>query len=251
LRSGPAIECANRAGWAGAKTYPVQGYAVCPLFSPAEVGVLREAVTTHMARVADALWKPVADTAPDEPFDRRIEVLAETDRSCAQLLATAAATDAHNAPEVAALAHDARIDRLAEELASCRIVDRIFRFRLNSSAFPKQRQAWHSDVSRLDDTDCARLMLTAWIPLSDAGQGTGGLELLPGRLPAPMPHSGRGKATIAARRLAETETVRPEVPAGHALFLDRFTPHRAVPNRSGLTRWSLVVWLKALPCDAV
>jgi hypothetical protein len=45
-------------------------------------------------------------------------------------------------------------------------------------------------------------------------------------------------------RLAGLPRVQPECPAGTALFLDRFTPHRTLPMRA--TRFALVVWMKAL-----
>lgn len=37
--------------------------------------------------------------------------------------------------------------------------------------------------------------------------------------------------------------LQPECPAGSALLLDRFTPHRTLPTTSA--RFALVVWFKA------
>ncbi|HWK42319.1 MAG TPA: phytanoyl-CoA dioxygenase family protein [Croceibacterium sp.] len=227
-------------------SFATDGYEVAPLFSPQEVSILREAVAAHMAGVAGALLKPAAEAEPDAPYDERIERLAEHDPSYAQLLGVAVATDAQRTPAVAALAHDPRIEQIVEEMAGCPVGERIFRFRLNSSALPKGRQAWHSDVARLDGGECSQLVATAWIPLADAGPDTGGLEILPGRRDAPFAHAeGGGKITIDDGDLNGADTVVPTVPAGHCLFLHPFTPHRAVENMSGRTRWSLVVWMKA------
>lgn len=221
------------------------GYAIRPLFGADEVARLRQAIGEHIERIARATLKPYAETHPGLPFDQRIERIAADDQSFAQLLGMAAGTDAFRDPAVAELANDPRLSELAADAAGCEIGDRIFRFRLNSSALPQGRQAWHSDVSRDDDTDCAKLVVTAWIPLSDAGPDSGGLELVPGRRRVPAPHDEAGKHTIPDSALAALSSLAPNVPAGHCLLLDRFTPHRALLNTSGRTRWSLVVWLKS------
>lgn len=221
------------------------GYEVRPLFTQSEVQLLRQAVSAHMDRVAQALLKPCEETERGASFDERLELIASHDPSLAQLLGTAVATDAHRAPEVAALAHDDRLAEIASTLTDCTVGDRVFRFRLNSPALPGGRQLWHSDVSKVDGGSCSTVLVTAWIPLSDADCSTGGLEILPGKRSAPIPHSRvTGKMLISPRKLTGLETVTPEVPAGHALFLDRFTPHRAVAMTGQRTRWSLVVWLK-------
>lgn len=232
-------------------TYARDGYAVRPLFEAHEVAGLRGAVAAHMQQMAGALLKPLAETEPAAPFDERIERIAASDQSYAQLLGTAAATDAQRAPTVAKLANDRRLISLAAELTGYAIGDTIFRFRLNSSAMPKGRQAWHSDVARIDPDNPSQLVVTAWIPLTDAGADSGGLEIVPGRRDSPVSHDELGgKIVIDAQNRDLRRTITPEVPAGHCLFLDRFTPHRAVENRSGRTRWSLVVWMKRAEAQA-
>ena len=85
--------------------------------------------------------------------------------------------------------------------------------------------------------------MTAWIPLSDAGPESGGLEVAAGRQPAPLASAGDEGFEIPEWRLAGLPRVRPACPAGTALFLDRFTPHRTLPAKA--TRFALVVWMKA------
>lgn len=224
--------------------YQTDGYAIVPLFSLDEVARLREVVRSHMGRVTSVLLKPAEETAPDAGFDRRIEDIAATDQSFAQLLGTAVSTDAQRDPAVAGLVDDGRLQAAAEELSGCALGEKIVRFRANSSALTKQRQGWHSDVARTTG-ECSTLTITGWIPLSDAGPASGGLELIPGRRHEPVHHhDGVGKIGIAEADLADLPSVIPQVPAGHCLLMDRFTPHRAIENTSGLTRWSLVVWMK-------
>ena len=222
-------------------TFTTQGFEITPLLSPREIEGLRCAVGDYMEIVSGALLKPVEETETGTPFDERIERIAETDQSFAQLLGSAVATDGFRMPQAGAIAHSQALAQLAERVAGCSLVDRVFRFRLNSSALPKARQQWHSDVARIDSASAVRV--TAWIPLTDAGPVSGGLEIMPGDRNSPVGHcEDGGKLLIPADLLADVRTVVPTVPAGHCLFLDRYTPHRAVLNESGRTRWSLVVW---------
>lgn len=222
------------------------GYVVTPLFQREEILGLQRAVAGHMERISRALHLPLAESAPDAPFDQRIESLAASDPSYAHLLGAAVATDAFRDPVAQAIANDQRLTAAAESLLGMKVTGRTVRFRGNSSAMSQHRQHWHSDVARLDDTPCSTVRLTAWIPLVDAGPDTGGLELATGRRAAPLPHdSTPGKFHIDEAALTDTPRASPRVPMGSVLLMDRFIPHRALPNISGRTRWSLVVWLKA------
>ena len=47
--------------------------------------------------------------------------------------------------------------------------------------------------------------------------------------------------------VAQDAKVRPDVPADCCPLMDRYTSHRALPNQTGSTRWSLVAWMKSAP----
>lgn len=227
-------------------SFATAGYAVAPVFAPEEIAPLRAAVAEHIDRLSRALLLPLHETAPDAAFDRRIEEIAPRDPSFASLLGAAVATDAHRDPRAQALAEDERLTAAAEALLGQPIAGRTVRFRGASSALDQHLQDWHSDVAIVDSGPCASVKLTCWIPLSNAGPDAGGLELATGRRDAPALHDpAPGRFHIRADALASTPKVSPIVPVGSVLFMDRFTPHRALPNRSGKTRWSLVVWMKA------
>ena len=142
-----------------------------------------------------------------------------------------------------ALINDPRLIETAERLGGRKLSGKIARVRASIACFPEHRHAWHSDVARDDGTGCGKVVVTAWIPLSDAGPASGGLEIAAGRQPAPLASEGNDGFEIPEWRLADLPRVRPECPAGTALFLDRFTPHRTLPTRA--TRFALVVWMKA------
>ncbi len=184
--------------------FKTDGYAVLPVFDPERVRAAERDISDHIDRLSHALHLPFETSHPDAPLGERLDRISAHDRSQANLLRIALCTDAHRGPRL---------------------------------------HAWHSDVSADDGTDCGGVRISAWLPLSDAGPETGGLELIPGRRTAPMAHRGEQAHVIDAAQLDRLPRVRPACPAGHVLFLDRFTPHRSLPP-GPQARFALVIWMK-------
>lgn len=220
-----------------------QGYAAVPLLEPELVHTAQADIAEHIDRVSQALYLPFEQSFPDAPLTERIDRIYTQERSVANLLRVAVCTDAHRGPRLQALVNDPRLIETAERLGGRKLSGKIARVRASIACFPEHRHAWHSDVARDDGTGCGKVVVTAWIPLSDAGPGRGGLEIAAGRQPAPLASVGDDGFEIPEWRLADLPRVQPECPAGTALFLDRFTPHRTLPAQA--TRFALVVWMKA------
>jgi len=220
-----------------------QGYAAVPLFDPEDVRAAADDIAEHIDRVSRALYLPFEQSCPTAPLSERIDRVYAHERSVANLLRVAVCTDAHRGPRLQALANDARLIKTAERLGGRALAGRIARVRASIACFPEHRHAWHSDVARDDGTGCGKVVVTAWIPLCDAGPESGGLEIAAGRQPAPLASEGDDGFEIPEWRLAGLPRVQPECPAGTALFLDRFTAHRTLPARRA--RFALVVWMKA------
>ena len=220
-----------------------QGYAAVPLFDPELVRAAEADIAEHVDRVARALYLPFEQSCPEAPLAERIDRIFANERSVANLLRVAVCTDAHRGERLQALANDPRLIATAEAISGRDLAGKIVRVRASIACFPEHRHAWHSDVARDDGTGCGKVLVTAWIPLSDAGPESGGLEIAAGRQPAPLASHADDGFEIPEWRLAGLPRVRPECPAGTGLFLDRFTPHRTLPARA--TRFALVVWMKA------
>lgn len=220
-----------------------QGYATTTLFEPELVRAAQVDIAEHIDRVSRALYLPFEQSCPDAPLTKRIDRVFAHERSGANLLRVAICTDAHRGPRLQALANDPRLIETAERLGGRKLSGKIARVRASIPCFPEHRHAWHSDVARDDGTGCGKVTVTAWIPLSDAGPESGGLEVAAGRQPAPLANEDDDGFEIPEWRLAGLPRVRPTCPAGTVLFLDRFTPHRTLPTRG--TRFALVVWMKA------
>jgi hypothetical protein len=220
-----------------------QGHAAIPLFDPAAVRAAADDIAEHIDRVSRALYLPFGQSCPDAPLTERIDRIHAHERSVANLLRVAVCTDAHRGARLQALANDPRLIETAEALCGRKLAGTIVRVRASIASFPEHRHAWHSDVARDDGTGCGKVLVTAWIPLADAGPASGGLEVVAARRPAPLGEQVDDGFEIPDYRLAGLPRVRPDCPAGTALFLDRFTPHRTLPART--TRFALVVWMKA------
>lgn len=232
-----------RARAVNAAQFAEQGYAAVPLFDPERVRAAAGDIAEHIDRVARALYLPFGQSCPEAPLAERIDRIYARERSVANLLRVAVCTDAHRGERLQELANDPRLIARAEELSGRALSGRIVRVRASVACFPEHRHAWHSDVAREDGTGCGKVAVTAWIPLSDAGPTSGGLEVAAKRQPAPLASEGDNGFEIPEWRLAGLPRVRPDCPVGTALFLDRFTPHRTPPANA--TRFALVVWMKA------
>jgi hypothetical protein len=220
-----------------------QGYAALPLFDPERIRAAAGDIAGHIDRVSRALYLPFEASCPDAPLSERIDRVHATERSVANLLRVAVCTDAHRGEQLQALANDPRLIETAERISARALSGKIVRIRASIACFLEHRHAWHSDVARDDGTGCGKVAVTAWIPLSDAGPASGGLEIAARRQPAPLASEGDDGFEIPEWRLAGLPRVQPECPAGTVLFLDRFTPHRTLPAKT--TRFALVVWMKA------
>jgi hypothetical protein len=222
------------------------GFAQASMFDPAEIEAVRADVNDHIDRVARALHMPFEESLPEAPFAQRLELVARKSRSYAEVLRLAACTDAHRGPRIGALQNDPRLIERAQDVAGIRVGRPIVRVRANVPTLTGNRHGWHSDVSRLDGSGCGDVKLACWIPLMDAGPNTGGLEISAGKRDAPMGHDREQGRWIPDAMLEGRPNVQPDVKMGECLFLDRFTPHRAVPNLTDSARWTVAVWFRAL-----
>jgi hypothetical protein len=221
--------------------YRDTGFAIVPLFEPDEVARLRADVTDHIDRVARALHLPFETSQPQADFAEWLETIAQVDQSYANLLRVALCTDAHRGPRFTRLIEEGRLQARASEIAGVDLGDPVIRLRANVPALERHRQGWHSDVSLPNDDPCSRIRIACWLPLMDAGPVTGGLEIVVGMRDAPVPHDKDMEIPEAA--LAGMPRHAADCPMGSVVFLDRYTPHRAMPTTSKAARIALVVWL--------
>jgi ectoine hydroxylase-related dioxygenase (phytanoyl-CoA dioxygenase family) len=126
------------------------------------------------------------------------------------------------------------------------------RVRVNIPALLQTRHGWHSDVAITtavhSDSSCHTVLGACWIPLSDTQGDNGGLELVAAAQRQPLAHqrTDEGSFVIPDALLEGLPREAIAVRAGQAAVIDRFTPHRSLPNLSDQVRWSVVAWVKGL-----
>jgi phytanoyl-CoA hydroxylase len=101
---------------------------------------------------------------------------------------------------------------------------------------------WHQDSGvTLAEADASEIV-TTWLPLGDATEEMGCLQVLPGanRL-GHLPHvavPGYG-TSVKPSAMPKIQPRKLPVHAGDVVFMHRHTPHHSTPNRSHDCRWSL------------
>lgn len=226
------------------------GFTVLPaLFSPEEVGSLRQAIADSIDRVARVMLTPFEASLPSTPLEERIERVARSDRAYASALLQVVMADAQRDERLTALAAHPRLtEAIRAVLAPDAATGHVIRTRAAIPAFASTISPWHQDVPRpLSATGCATVRVACWIPLSDVNEHSGALEIIPGNWSAPCRHEAGEDGHFAIPENALPDGERRVIPmqAGDVLLLDRFIPHRARPTRGLRGRWSVVMWVKA------
>jgi len=113
---------------------------------------------------------------------------------------------------------------------------------------------WHQDAAYLDSSADHTLQMTAWIPLIDANEQNGCMQVMKGghRKGVVVDHVGCSPHTWYLEMIAddlkieeaigipvESNIVTLPVKKGSVLFLNNLIPHRSLPNSSLDTRWSI------------
>lgn len=107
---------------------------------------------------------------------------------------------------------------------------------------------WHQDTAYLVPGADQTLQPTAWIPFLDATRETGCMQVVRGGHKSGVFHhdierkTGNPKSwylTIPPDQFPDDQIVTCEVPLGGVLFLNQLIPHRSLPNRSNVVRWSV------------
>ena len=227
-----------------------EGFKVLPaLFTPEEIGTLRDAIADSIDRVARVMLTPFETSLPSAPLEERLERVAREDRAYASALLQVVMADAQRDARLTAVGTHPRLTEAVSAVLSPDVATgHVIRTRAAIPAFRSRMSPWHQDVPRPQlATGCSTVRLACWIPLSDVDERSGALEVLPGAWDRPCPHvaGDDGHFAIPEEALPAGEPRVVPMRSGDVLLLDRFVPHRARPTRGLQGRWSVVMWVKA------
>lgn len=226
------------------------GFTVLPaLFTPQEIDSLRRAIADSIDRVARVMLTPFETSRPSAPLEERLERVARDDRAYASALLQVVMADAQRDARITAIATHAGLSAaIGSVIAPDTATGHVIRTRAAIPSFTSRISLWHQDVPRPESASgCATVRVACWIPLSDVGEHSGALEVIPGNWTGPCRHEAGedGHFGIAAEALPSGERQVIPMRSGDVLLLDRFIPHRARPTRGLQGRWSVVMWVKA------
>lgn len=232
---------------------PQRSFQVVDMFHADEIAAMTAAVNETVDRVARALRTPYQESAPHEDAFRRLQTVALGNPVYARALVSAVFADAHRDARIDCLRHDQRVlDTVAALVGDFEPGGVTVRVRVNIPAMTQERHGWHSDVAITSavrpDSTCHTVLGACWIALGDIAQGNGGLELVTTPLDQPLAHgrTEEGAYVIPDVLLEGLPRESLVMRAGQAAVIDRFTPHRALPNTSNRVRWSVVAWVKGM-----
>ncbi|MDB5078809.1 MAG: hypothetical protein JWP00_733 [Chloroflexi bacterium] len=99
---------------------------------------------------------------------------------------------------------------------------------------------WHQDAAVTQEDADPYNIFTFWIPLVDANQETGCMEVLPEAFKLGLlEHENVAGLTIVPSALPDIAPQPVPCKKGGIVIMSKYTPHRGLPNLSDKVRWSL------------
>ncbi len=217
-----------------------------------------EAVIDDLARQLSAEGA-IADLSAVAPFNRRLALLtAATGQVYNQRLdislpqsGITAETPMHLGPAIFAFLHNPRLLDLIEPLVGpeitsnpvqhvrAKVPERVVKAAKRNALWAAT--PWHQDSGVILPEADASKILTVWLPLTDATEENGCLEVVPrSHVAALQPHCPQADGLTIPDPYIPRERVRPlPMRPGDVLLMTQLTMHCSRPNVGDTVRWSL------------
>ena len=229
-----------------------EGYTMIPdIFQPDELEPVRQEIAEIIDATARRLQAKgkLTEIHADAPLDTRLTLLAADHPELVNEFFGAIegrAGGGHTGPAMFDLiTHPSLLDAMESLVGPEIVASSVYRIRPKIPGYGRGIVPWHQD-SGYFSAHCDRsLIVTCWIPLVDATEENGCLQVLPrthGRGIA-RHHTGgnAGFLVIEDTDLPAdpVQAITVPVPRGGALLLTNLTPHCSLPNTSDVVRWSV------------
>jgi len=225
-----------------AAQFHAEGFLVVEDLIPESVlAGVEQGVTEQIDRLARELVRSgeLSSTYAEAPFTQRLtKITAETDRVIKEITDGALAI-----PAIFEMIRCEPLLDVAESLCGPELIaSSVYRLRPKLPNYGPGVVPWHQDSGYFEPYCDQSLILTCWIPLVDANEQNGCLQVLRfGHRGAVVPH-GFGPhhyLEIAPNDLPQGEVVTVPVRRGGVLLMTNLTPHCSTPNLSEDIRWSM------------
>ena len=182
----------------------------------------------------------------DAPFEKRLTLLDSEYPGIATMVHVRGILG----PQLAKLWSHPALLSVAEQLVGSEVAGHpVWNLRSKTPDNSLATVPWHQDCAYLSPESEHTLQVTAWIPLRDATQEMGCLQVVRGGHKGgvvrhhPEKDGGGDNRSwyldVREEDLPEGEIVTCEIPAGSVLLMNQLIPHRSTENRSQNIRWSV------------
>ncbi len=214
-----------------------------------KINSIKLRLNSHLDRFAKSYLEPFENSKPEYTIDSRISEILKSNYSFAHSLLNAILTDSHNDPIISSIFSNSQINSVINLLIpNCKILSKTIRVRSAIYGIDGFTTNWHQDLADeyRNEGNCNLIKLAIWIPLSDVTKDTGALECIPGTYTKSLMIKDSSKKYLFPEHILNSKkNTTLECNKGDAIFLDRFLPHRSLPVKESVNRWSVVAWVKA------
>ena len=229
-----------------------EGYVMVPdLFRPEELEPVRQEIAAIIDVTASRLQAEgkLTDLHAEAPLETRLTLLAADHPELVNTFFGAIegrAGGGHTGPAMfGLLTHPTLLDAMESLVGPEIVASSVYRIRPKIPGYGRGIVPWHQDSGYFSAHCDLSLIVTCWIPLVDATEENGCLQVLPRTHESGIArhHTGgnAGFLVIEDNDLpaSPVQAVTVPVPLGGALLLTNMTPHCSLPNSSDVVRWSV------------
>jgi phytanoyl-CoA hydroxylase len=233
-------------------SFSVEGYLILDdVFDPHELTPLRGEFQERIDRKVAALLAEdkLQNAYADEPFDRRLACVYRDAKANGEAIIAdleGPAGGGHHGIEIFRVITHPKLLAVVESLVGAEIIgSSVYRIRPKLPKIGRGVVPWHQDSGYFMQLCDNQMILTVWIPLVDATEHNGCMQILPRahRQGLATHHTGgnAGFLVIEDADLPPTplKPITAAVPLGGAVFMTNLTPHCSTPNYSDDIRWSV------------
>jgi ectoine hydroxylase-related dioxygenase (phytanoyl-CoA dioxygenase family) len=229
-----------------------EGYLIVnDVFEPRELQPLREELTARIDDKINELSRAgkLQNLHTDQPFERRVTRIYRDSRDNGEAVMRhleGKAGGGHCGIEMFRVITHPKLLAVIESLVGPEIIaSSVYRIRPKVPGVGRGVVPWHQDSGYLAQHCDRTLIVTCWIPLVDANEANGCMQILPRthRHGIVTHHRGgnAGFLVITDADLPDNpqKAITAAVPLGGVVLMTNLTPHCSTPNYSDVIRWSI------------
>jgi ectoine hydroxylase-related dioxygenase (phytanoyl-CoA dioxygenase family) len=234
------------------REFDEEGYLILKdVFDPGDLEPLRREIAERLDDTVRQLQAAgrISDTHANEPLERRLTCIWRDGRENADAVMRSLegiAGGGHTGVEMFNLIRHPKLLAVVESLVGAEIVaSSVYRIRPKLPGLVRSEVPWHQDSGYFDPMCDGSLVLTCWIPLVDANEENGCMQILPRahRRGVVRHHTGGNGGLLVIKEqdlpFPAGQAITAACPLGGVVLMHNLIPHCSTANRSDVIRWSV------------